>query len=86
MLEMQEQAVGLQKYLQQLGQLAAFQKGIQQVLGKDPKQALQSSGLQGNALPQKPRTPISGLLLRGTFLIILHTACGQTQETGCMAL
>ncbi|DBA80051.1 hypothetical protein WJX79_001269 [Trebouxia sp. C0005] len=55
----QDQAEGLQKYLQHLGQLPAFQKGIEQALGKDSKQALQHALPQG-ALPQKPRVPIPG--------------------------
>ena len=58
---LQDQAEGLQKYLQHLGQLPAFQKGIEQALGKDPKQALQQALPQG-ALPQKPRVPIPGKL------------------------
>lgn len=58
---MQDQAEGLQKYLQHLGQLPAFQKGIEQALGKDRKQALQQALPQG-ALSQKPRVPIFGKL------------------------
>ncbi len=41
--------------------MPAFQKGIEQALGKDPKQALQQALPQG-AVPQKPRVPIPGKL------------------------
>ena len=56
---LQEQAQGLQKYLQHLGSLPAFQKGIEQALTKEPKQALQNALPEG-FVPQKPRLPIPG--------------------------
>ena len=58
-LIVQAEAEGLQKYLQHLGQLPAFQKGIEQALGKDPTQAVQSAHPQG-AVPKKARVPIPG--------------------------
>lgn len=59
---MQEQAGGLQKYMQQLGKLPAFQKGLEQALGKNPTSEVQNALSQRSTLPQKPRVPISGLV------------------------
>lgn len=59
---MQEQAGGLQKYMQHLGKLPAFQKGLEQALGKNPTQELQNALSQRSALPQKPRVPIPGVI------------------------
>ena len=56
---MQEQAKGLEKYLQHLGQLHAFQKGIEQAIGKQPQGTSQDALPQGTS-PQKPRVPIPG--------------------------
>lgn len=60
--QLQEQAGQLQKYLQQLGQLPAFQKGLEQALGKSPGQHLQADHSHTSTRP-KPRVPISGMLL-----------------------
>lgn len=59
---MQEQAGGLQKYMQQLGKLPAFQKGLEQALGKNYTQELQKIVSQKRALPQQPRVPIPGIV------------------------
>ncbi|KAL3147164.1 hypothetical protein ABBQ32_002671 [Trebouxia sp. C0010 RCD-2024] len=59
LLPVQEQAGQLQKYLQQLGQLPAFQKGLEQALGKSPGQHLQADHSHTSTRP-KPRVPISG--------------------------
>lgn len=61
-LFLQEQAGGLQKYMQQLGKLPAFQKGLEQALGKNPTQELQNALSQRSALPQVPLVPIPGIL------------------------
>lgn len=71
-LLLQEQAVGLEKYMQQLGQLPAFQKGLEQALGKNHKQELQNGLCQKTTLPQKPRVPIPGYSL---VLIVSHDSC-----------
>ena len=57
---MQEHTSGLQKYMQQLGKLPAFQKGLEQALGKNYTQELQKSVSQKSTLPQQPRVPIPG--------------------------
>lgn len=82
---LQDQAEGLQKYLQHLGQLLAFQKGIEQALGKDPKQALQQALPQGS-LPQKPRVPIPGKLHAIMHTLFCSVANAQMHAAYALSL
>lgn len=93
MPQLQEQAGQLQKYLQQLGQLPVFQKGLEQALGKDPQQHLQTDQSHNSTRP-KPRVPISGMLsvhhcfsviiARQTYAISQSTSAGYDAIVLCM--
>lgn len=58
---LQKEVACLHGYLQHLGQQPAFQKGLQQALGKELQQ-LSAADFAAQASAEVPRLPIPGVL------------------------
>lgn len=57
---LQGQLTSLSSYIQRLEQQPAFQQGLEQAMGQEPKQAL-ASAITTSASSRTPRLPIKGI-------------------------